>query len=83
MEVDEETHKLILKKAKFNVGRKNCPVFNHINVKRCFKCWGYYHIAKNCAQEETCHKYAGIHNSHDCTEIKKKCVNCLKFEHTI
>jgi len=34
MEVDEETHELILKKAKLNVGWKKCPVFNHINVKR-------------------------------------------------
>jgi len=31
---DEETHELILKKAKLNVGWKKCPVFNHINVKR-------------------------------------------------
>jgi len=46
MEVDEEMHELILKKAKLNVGWKKCPVFNHINVKRCFKCWRYYHIAK-------------------------------------
>jgi len=27
MEVDEETHELILKKAKLNVGWKKCPVF--------------------------------------------------------
>jgi len=77
MEVDEETHELILKKAKLNVGWKKCPVFNHINVKRCFKCWGYCHIAKNCTREETCHKCAGTHNSRDCTATKKKCVNCM------
>jgi len=77
MEVDEETHELILKKAKLNVGWKKCPIFNHINVKRCFKCWGYYHIAKNCTREETCHKCAGTHNSRDCTATKKKCVNYM------
>ena len=77
MEVDEETHKLILKKPKLNIGWKKCPVFNHINVKRCFKCWGYYHIAKNCTREETCYKCAGNHNSIDCTATKKKCVNCM------
>jgi len=77
MEVDEVTHELLLKKAKLNVGWKKCPVFNHINVKRCFKCWGYYHIAKNCTREETCHKCAGNHNPRDCTATKKKCVNCM------
>jgi len=75
MEV-EKTHELILRKAKLNVRWKKCPVFNHINVKRCFKCWGYYHIAKNCTREETCHKCARIHNSCDCTATKKKRVNC-------
>ena len=77
IEADEETHDLILKKAKLNVGWKKCPVFNHINVKRCFKCWGYYHIAKNCTRKETCFKCAGSHNSRDCTVTKKKCVNCM------
>jgi len=46
-------------------------------VKRYFKCWGYYHIAKNCTREETCHKCAESHNSRDCTATKKKCVNCM------
>jgi len=77
IEADEETHKVILKKVKLNIGWKKCPVFNHINVKRCFKCWGYYHIAKNCTREETCFKCAGSHNSRDCTATKKKCVNCM------
>lgn len=77
IEADEETHEVILKKVKLNIGWKKCPVFNHINVKRCFKCWGYYHIAKNCTREETCFKCAGSHNSRDCTATKKKCVNCM------
>lgn len=77
MEADEETHEMLLKRAKLNVGWRKCPVFNHINVKRCFKCWGYYHIAKNCAREETCYKCAGNHNSRTCTATEKKCVNCM------
>jgi len=46
MEVDKETHELILKEAKLNVGWKKCPIFNHINVKRCFKCWGLLSYCK-------------------------------------
>lgn len=77
METDEKTHELILNKRKINVGWKKCSVFNHINIKRCFKCWGYYHIAKNCTREETCHKCAGKHKADECKVSKKRCVNCM------
>ncbi|XP_039313145.1 uncharacterized protein LOC120359509 [Solenopsis invicta] len=77
MEIDEETHELILKKSKLNIGWKKCPIFNHISVKRCFKCWGYFHIAKNCTREETCCKCAGNHSSRVCTATESKCVNCM------
>ncbi|KYN08836.1 hypothetical protein ALC57_19057, partial [Trachymyrmex cornetzi] len=72
IELDEKMHELMLKKAKLSIGCKKCPIFDHISVKRCFKCWGYYHIAKNCKRDETCHKCAGNHNSIDCTATKKK-----------
>lgn len=77
IEVDEETHNLILKKEKLNIGWRKCPVFNHYSVKRCFKCWGFYHIAKNCKREEACHKCAGKHKAIECTATKNKCVNCV------
>lgn len=54
-------HDLLLRKEKQNVGWKKYLIFNYINVKKCFKCWGYYHIAKNCTRNETCHKCAGNH----------------------
>jgi len=48
LEVDEMTHELLLSREKINIGWRKCLVFDHYSVKRCFKCWGYYHIAKNC-----------------------------------
>lgn len=36
MEADEKTHEMLLKRVKLNVEWRKCPVFNHINVKRCF-----------------------------------------------
>lgn len=77
LEVDEETHELILKRGKINIGWRKCMVFNHYSVRRCFKCWGYYHIAKNCTRQETCHKCAGNHKASECTSTKKKCINCM------
>lgn len=77
IEVDEKTHQELLNKGKLSVGWRKCPVFNHVNVKRCLKCWGYYHIAKNCKKEETCHKCAGSHKASECTADKNNCVNCM------
>lgn len=77
LEVDEETHELFLKRGKINMGWRKCMVFNHYSVRRCFKCWGYYHIAKNCTRQETCHKCAGDHKASECTATKKKCINCM------
>lgn len=77
LEVDEMTHELMLRREKLNIGWRKCLVFDHYSVKRCFKCWGYYHIAKNCKREETCHRCAGNHKVSDCKASKMKCVNCM------
>ncbi|XP_076292176.1 uncharacterized protein LOC143214708 [Lasioglossum baleicum] len=77
LEVDKATHERMLNKEKINIGWRKCFVFDYFNVKRCYKCWGYYHIAKNCTRQETCFKYAGNHKANDCTTTKKRCVNCM------
>lgn len=77
LEADEVTHDLMLKKEKINIGWRKCRVFNHYSVRRCFKCWGYYHIAKNCTRQDTCHKCAGNHKASECIATKKRCVNCM------
>ncbi|XP_046413079.1 uncharacterized protein LOC124176186 [Neodiprion fabricii] len=76
LEVDEVTDEKLPQKSKLTVGWKNCPVYNHISVKRCFKCWGYYHLAKNGTREKTCYRCAGKHNAREYTMNKSKCVNC-------
>jgi len=77
LEVNEKTHELMLRKEKVNIGWKKYMIFNHYSVKRCFKCWGYYHLAKNCARQETCHKCAGSHVSNECKATERRCVNCM------
>lgn len=77
LEVDEESHELMLKRVKINIGWRKCMIFNHCSVRRCFKCWDYHHIAKNCTRQETCHKCAGDHNSNECKTNKMRCVNCM------
>jgi len=67
----------MLRKEKLNIGWRKCMVFNHYSVKRCFKCWGYYHLAKNCARQETCHMCAESHISNECKTTQRRCINCM------
>lgn len=73
IEVDEVTHDMILKKEKLNIGWRKCSVFSHFSIKKCFKWWGLYHIARNCKREEICHKCAGKHTAVECREGKQIC----------
>ncbi|XP_015595099.1 uncharacterized protein LOC107267645 [Cephus cinctus] len=77
LEVDTETHNKIIEKRKLNLGWKKCPVQDFVSVKRCFKCWGYNHIAKYCKREEACQHCAGKHKGSECKEAKKRYVNCM------
>src|SRR5436190_1645378 len=77
IEVDNRTYDVILNRGKINIGWRKCIVFSYVSVIRCFKCWGYFHIARNCVRQVTCHKCAESHKESDCKSIKKKCVNCM------
>lgn len=76
LEVDKGTHELMLQREKINIKWRKCLVIN-VSVRRCFKCWGYHHIARNCSRQDTCHKCAGNHKTRECKETKKRCVNCM------
>ena len=48
-------------------------------IKQCFKCQGYGHIATLCKKRETCGHCAGEHPTKECPNPEKpKCTNCGK-----
>lgn len=54
-----------------------CRIFEHLHVKRCFKCLGFSHIASQCSQNtQCCSKCAGNHKFDDCKSKKLCCANC-------
>lgn len=68
----------MLKAEKINIGYYKCPVSENIYIKRCYKCNGFRHIAKDCKIEHNiCHKCSGHHHGKECQEESIKCVNCL------
>lgn len=63
--------------GKVNIGFNKCPVYENLNLIRCYKCWRFNHFAKDCKEAVVCSRCAGSHSSQDCTEDDKKCTNCL------
>ena len=58
------------------------PYSRSWEIKQCFKCQGYGHIAQLCRKLTICGHCAGEHPTQDCkTPEKTKCANCKK-DHT-
>lgn len=83
IETDPNTFKWIMSnnsegKASLHVGWKDCYVYEHFNVYRCFKCCGYNHGAEQCSESVTCPLCAGNHKKNECNTEERKCINCVR-----
>ncbi|GLV36019.1 hypothetical protein CBL_01783 [Carabus blaptoides fortunei] len=54
IEVDKITHKMMINQGMIKVGWSRGKVVDHVYVKKCFKCWGFNHIAKDCKADIIC-----------------------------
>lgn len=79
METSSKMHKLIMEKNTVKYGWKNYKFYNYVSITRCFKCWGYKHLAKNCNKQEICRICAENHEEKECNSQQKKCINCLEY----
>lgn len=78
-EVEAQLFLRIMKESKLNVGWDRCPVYEELNLWRCYKCNGYNHKAANCRNESACSKCSENHHSSECMSEIAKCVNCLNI----
>lgn len=68
---------------KINVGFDRCPVYENFNLRRCFKCYRFGHLKRECdARGDVCHRCAGFHLSGECHDNSMKCTNCLYHNST-
>lgn len=65
-----------MKEAKLRIGWSVCKVIDYVNVKRCYNCCGYNHIASKCKNKRACLKCGGEHLLKDCISDANECVNC-------
>lgn len=79
IETDSKLFRNILEvdKPSLNVGWNKCAVYDKISVKRCYKCWGYNHMAKDCTKNICCPKCSGEHKLEECNSEILKCKNCI------
>lgn len=76
IETSQETSELLLLMKAVNLGWSKCKVVENIYIKRCFKCCGFNHVAKDCKNNLACSKCGGNHQREKCKSKNTKCVNC-------
>lgn len=83
LQVDIDTYHLILRVGKLNVGLDfDCPVYCAIEVRRCFKCWGFHHLSTRCSKRIVCPKCSDFHAKDDCQAQYFKCIHCTNLKNT-
>lgn len=76
LEVDAFTSKKIIEHGKVNLGFRRCNIVQHVHIKRCFKCCGFGHMAKDCTNKLACAKCGGEHKRAECRAKNTQCINC-------
>lgn len=76
LELDAETFKRIIASDKIFIGWDSCFVEEDVNIRRCFKCWGFDHVSLKCELIQRCPKCCGNHNQTQCESSTLKCAVC-------
>lgn len=78
LEVDPISFSKLMKVGKVSVGFEYAWVREDLNVRHCFKCYGFNHSVSKCTSEIfRCPKCAGEHQKTECTSNIERCISCL------
>lgn len=77
LQVDAGTFKKMMDVDKVFIGWDSCEAKEELNIRRCYKCWGFNHISAKCTVDhQRCPKCGGSHHQKDCDSLEVKCVVC-------
>lgn len=76
LEVNSETFNRLIEISMLNLPWRECHVIEHLHVKRCYKCCGYFHKSTECKQSQKCSRCAGSHKHSECKSKNICCTNC-------
>lgn len=83
IETDIKTFENVMQRKSVIVGWNICTALEFVNVKMCYNCLGYGHLASNCNFDRACSKCSGPHKSDECTETTFSCINCKRFNRLV
>lgn len=76
-EVDAKTYINLMEHNHVIIGYDYCKVYDAIEVRRCFNCSGFHHLAVKCTSDvPVCPKCADNHSLSQCNSSKLKCTHC-------
>ncbi len=80
IEVSPKLFKILCTMRSLLMAWRSCRFKEHIDLRRCFKCCAFGHIAANCKSEVNyCGICANNHNTKDCPKNgQQKCINCQR-----
>lgn len=76
IETKSNTFNKLLSAGKLILPWRECKVYEHIHVKRCYKCCGFFHNSDTCKTDQKCSRCAGPHKYNECKAKNICCVNC-------
>lgn len=79
IECDPKTFQRImsLSEGRVYIGFRSCRIYEHVNITRCYNCFQYGHMSKECGNKKTCGKCSSTtHETKDCHQ-ENKCTNCF------
>lgn len=77
-EIDSESFNQVMKGKKVKIGWQHYKVGHHLNLMRCFHCYGFNHQKNECTNVRACPDCGDDHESENCDASEKCCVNCLR-----
>lgn len=67
----------LINMKKIYIGWERYPVYENLDVPRCFQCQGFYHKKSDCKNKVVCGKCSEEHDTSECPKQVKRCMNCL------
>ena len=70
--------KKFVNKGKVFLQWERYPIYEDLDILRCFKCQEFFHKSNNCPNADRCNYCSENHTVSECQKSNKKCINCLK-----
>lgn len=77
LQVDSRTFNKMIAVDKIFIGWDSCQANEDLNIRRCYKCWGFNHVSSKCSADlQKCPLCCGNHHQNECDSSIEKCAVC-------